>query len=199
MVSIFCCWLTWFSSVRCCGGLERIDDRRLAVALLFLDRSDEEGGKALASAGKGGIDRRDLALPVRGLANGAFERSAIALGHHRENRALVEPSFLKRGVEQPREQRIRIARCVPCPVHSRDRHRRVLKEAHEAHFRGALGVAAVIARAIEHERARSPRSAVGAKGDLVEEPRRQRAAAAGLEINIEDLGLHVPGRRRRAW
>ena len=46
----------------------------------------------------------------------------------------------------------------PVLVDGRDRHRRVVEEAHEAHFGGALRVAAVVARAIEHQRARGARA-----------------------------------------
>ena len=43
----------------------------------------------------------------------------------------------------------------------------------------------------------APGRAVGAEGNLVEEPRRNGAAAAGLEIDVEDLGLHVARHRRQ--
>ncbi len=82
-------------------------------------------------------------------------------------------------------------------VDGRDRHRRVLEEAHEAHFGGALRVGAAVAGAVEDERARGAGRAVGAEGDLVEQPRRNGAAAAGLEVDVEDLGLHVAGNRRQ--
>ena len=82
-------------------------------------------------------------------------------------------------------------------VDGRDRHRRVLEEAHEAHFGGALRVGAAVAGAIEDERARGAGRAVGAEGDLVEQPRRNGAAAAGLEVDVENLGLHVAGHRRQ--
>ena len=70
-----------------------------------------------------------------------------------------------------------------------------MEEAHEAYFRRALGIGAVVTRAIEHKRPRRARSTVGAEGDLVEEPRRHRASTSGLEVDIEHLGLHFPGRR----
>ena len=70
-------------------GLQRIDDHRLALALLFpFDRNHEKSGKALARAGKGGIDRRNFPVPARRPANGAFQCSAIPACYHRENRAL---------------------------------------------------------------------------------------------------------------
>ena len=56
------------------GGVERVDDRGFLIALLLLDRGDEEAGRALARAVERGIDRRDLALPGGGLAQRCFER-----------------------------------------------------------------------------------------------------------------------------
>jgi hypothetical protein len=47
-MSIFCCWLIWFSSVALRGGLQRVDDGRFGLALAFLDRGDEEAAEALA-------------------------------------------------------------------------------------------------------------------------------------------------------
>ena len=107
-------------------------------------------------------------------------------------------------MEQACESRIGI-RDPALLVDGRDRHRRVLEEAHEAHFGGALRIDAVVAGAIENERARGPGRAVGAEGDLVEEPDRQRAAAASLEVDVENLGLDVArhgrkrGEQRRAF
>ena len=56
------------------------------------------------------------------------------------------------------------------------------------------GSVAVVARAVEHQRARGARRAVGAERDLVEQPHRHRAAAAGLEVEVQHLGLHFAGR-----
>ena len=72
------------------GGLERVDDRRLPVALLLvLDGGDEEARKALARAGERGVDRGDLALPFRRLSDRGFERAAVALGDDGEDRAIA--------------------------------------------------------------------------------------------------------------
>ena len=69
-------------------GLERVDDRGLLFALpLLLDRGDEEAREALARARERGVDRRDLALPVRRLADRGFERAAVALGDDGEDRS----------------------------------------------------------------------------------------------------------------
>ena len=178
-------------------GLERIDDRRLLVALaLLLDRGDEEAREALARARERGVDRRDLALPVRRLADRGLQHAAIALGDDREDRAVAVALALEHRVEQPREPRVR-ARDPALLVHRGDRHRRVLEEAHEAHLGGALRIGAVVACAVEDEGARGTRRAVGAEGDLVEQPHRNRPAAAGLEVDVEHLGLHVARHRRQ--
>ncbi len=57
------------------GGVERVDDRRLLVALLLLDRGHVEAGRAIAGAFERGVDRGDLALPGRRLADRGFERA----------------------------------------------------------------------------------------------------------------------------
>ena len=185
-------------------GFERVDDRRLLVALLLvLDRGDEEARKALARAGERGIDRSDLALPFRRLADGGFERVAVAIGDDGEDRPVARAFALECRVEQAREARIRI-RDPAGLVDGRDRHRGILEEPHEADFGGALRVDAAVARAVENERARGAGRAVGAERDLVEQPRRNGAAAPGLEVDIEDFDLHVArhgrerGQQRRA-
>ena len=66
---------------------------------------------------------------------------------------------------------------------------------HEAHFGGALRIDAAVAGAVEHQRARGAGRAVGAERDLAEQPR--RAPAAGLEVDVEDLGLHLARHRRQ--
>ena len=65
------------------------------------------------------------------------------------------------------EQRVG-ARDLARLVDGRDRHRRVVEEAHEAHFGGALRIGHVLARAVEHQRARGARRAVGRERDLVD-------------------------------
>src|SRR5207342_1176660 len=88
-------------------GLERIDDRRLLVALLLvLDRGDEEARDGRARAAQLGIGRGYLALPFPRLPDRGFERVAVALGHDLENRAVAGTLALERGVEQVREARI---------------------------------------------------------------------------------------------
>ena len=77
----------------------------------------------------------------------------------------------------------------------------MVEKAHEADFRRALRVGAVVARAIEHQRARRAGRAVGAESELVEEANRERAAATGLEIEVEHFGLDLarsaPQRRQK--
>src|SRR3954452_926898 len=70
----------------------------------------------------------------------------------------------------------------------------MMEEAHEAHFRSALRISAVVAGAIEHERTRGPWDAVRAESDLVKQPRRDRAPAARLKVDIEHLCLNIAGR-----
>ncbi len=85
-----------------------------------------------------------------------------------------------------------------------DRHRGILEEPHEADFGRALRIDAAVAGAVENEGARWSGRAVRAERDLVEQPGRNGAAGAGLEVDIEDLGLHVArhgserGEERRA-
>ena len=126
----------------------------------------------------------------------ASSAGAVALGDDGEDRAAAAALALQHRIEQPREQRIR-AHDRALLVDGGDRHRRVLEEAHEAHFGGAQRIAAVVAGAIDDQRARRARRAVGAERDLVVEPRRNGAAALGLEIDVEQLGLHLAGRRRQ--
>ena len=57
---------------------------------------------------------------------------------------------------------------------------------------GSVGLAA---GAVEHQRPRGAGRAVGAERDLVEQPHRHRAPAAGLEVDVHHLGLHLAGRR----
>ena len=127
----------------------------------------------------------------------ASSAGAVALGDHGQDRAALAARLRRRPWNMPREQRVASARCGR-PVDGRDRHRRIVEEAHEAHFGGALRIGAVVARAVEHQRARGAGRAVGAERDLVEQPHRQRAAAARLEIEVEHLGLHLARRGRRA-
>ena len=148
------------------GGLQRVDDCRFLVALLFLDRGDIEAAEAVAVAGERGVDRGDVALAAGGLRDGGVEHGAIALGDDGADRAgaAVDVEHL---VEQPREQRIG-AHDAAFAVHGRDRHRGVVKEAHEADFGGAQRIVAVVAGAIEDEGARGAGRAVAAERDLVE-------------------------------
>ena len=62
------------------GGLQRVDDGRLAVAVLVLDRRHEKRRRAFAGAGERGFDRRNIALPLTRLADRRLERRPVALG-----------------------------------------------------------------------------------------------------------------------
>ena len=172
------------------GGLQRVDDGRLAVAVLVLDRRHEKRGPAFAGAGERGFDRRNVALPLTRLADRRFERRPVALGDDRKDRALVA---FQHALEGGSEARI-VARDARGLVDGGDRHGGVLEEAHEAHFRRPLRIAAVVLGAVEHQRARGARRTVGAERHLVEQAHRHRLAAARLEVEVEHLGLHLAGR-----
>ena len=171
------------------GGLEHIDDRGLGVAVLLLDRRNVEAPVALAAAAQAGVDRRDLALSGGGLADRAFQaargrartqrrgssgRRPAPPGNMRANSALVREIFpalstvaIAIGVDwKKRMKRTSAVRC------------------------GSVGLAA---GAVEHQRPRGARHAVGAERDLVEQPHRHRAPAAGLEVDVHHLGLHLAG------
>ena len=156
------------------GGLQRIDNGRFLVALLFLDRRDIEAPEAFARPGQHGIDRRDVALALRGLADRGFQRRPVSFGNDGADRPAAAVAA-KHALKQPCEQRVG-AHNAAVPVDGGDRHRRIMKKAHEAHLRGALRLGAVVARAIEHERARGAGGSVRAESDLVKEANRQRAA-----------------------
>ena len=131
--SIFCDWVELVLQRALLGGLDAVDDCRLVVAHLLLDRGDVEAGIALARTGERGIDRRDLALLVGCLAQRRLQRGPVALGHHRQDGAAVGTVALEHRAEQPREQHVGaddLARLVD----GRDRHRGVVEEAHETHF-----------------------------------------------------------------
>ncbi len=178
------------------GGLERVDDGGLALALrLVLDRSDEKARIALAGTGERRVDRLDLAVPFRRLADGGFEGGPVALGDDREDRAVARGFAFEHGVEQARKPGIGIGD-PPLLVHGRDRHRRVLEEAHETHLGGALRVGRAVAGAIDDEGAGGAGRPVGPEGNLVEQPRGHGAAAARLEVDVENLRLHVTRDRR---
>src|SRR5262249_57157012 len=165
------------------------DDRSLPIALLLVfDRGDEEARIALARAGERGIDRSDLALPFRRLADGGFERAAVALGDDGEDRSIAGGFAFERGMEQARKSRIRV-RDPALLVDGRNRHRRVLKETHEAHFPGALRIDRAVAGPVEHERPGRTGPAVALPAHPVEDPCRHGAAAARLEVDVENLGL----------
>ena len=86
------------------GGLQCVDDRGLAVAILFFDRNDEEVGPAVGTSGQRRLNRRDIALSLRGLPDCGFEHRPIALDDNRKDRAVIV-------LEQALEVRWRSAHC----------------------------------------------------------------------------------------
>src|SRR4029078_11437389 len=108
----------------------------LAVLLAVLDAKHEEVRPALAMVGECRLDRRDLAVAFRSLADGGLQRRPVALGGDGKNRALL---VLERALEGGREARI-AARNATVAVDRGDGHRRILEEAHEPHFRRLGGL-----------------------------------------------------------
>ncbi|MEY9683405.1 hypothetical protein ABIF13_004179 [Bradyrhizobium elkanii] len=85
---------------------------------------------------------------------------------------------------------------LPAAIDGRDRHRRMVEEAHETHLGGALRIGMLVAGAADHQRARGARRAVGAEGELVIEPHRHGLAAAHPQVDVEHLGLDLARHRR---
>ena len=135
-MSIFCDWLIWFSSVRRSVVSSMIDDGGFGVALVLLDRGDEELPPALLGAVEHGLDRRDVALPFRRLVDRRDQKAAVARVHGAEDR-LVGRAVRAEALRQLGEAGIG-AHHGAAAVHRRDRHRRMVEEAHEADFGGAL-------------------------------------------------------------
>ena len=172
-------------------GFQRINNRGFLIALFLLDRGDVEPAEALALTGQHGIDRRDFGLAERRLPDCARQRFAIARSNGGKDRTIL--CLAAGAVKQPREERVG-ANHAAMFVDRGDRHRRMMKESHEANFGGALRIAAVVARPIEHERPRGSGRTVGAIGDIVQHAHRHRAAAAGAQIEVEHLGLYLAWR-----
>src|SRR6202041_1966082 len=66
-----------------CGRLKDVDDRRLLVALLLLDRGHIEASEALAVTAERGVNRRDFSVARHRLSEGRLERGAVPLRHAR--------------------------------------------------------------------------------------------------------------------
>ena len=193
------------------GGLEHIDDRRLAaersavrtgfarrrtrgsrkIAFLqsaILDGGDEEAREA-RSVGKRHVDRRDVALPCRRLADGRLQRHAVALDDGRLDRTRGAIGLRRQHIgEEPGKEPVRTVD-PSAPVDGRDRHRRVVEVAREADLGSLLPIGDIAAlRAVEHDRARWPERSVAGDRDTVQQPNGQRLTGAALEIEIDHLG-----------
>ncbi len=79
-------------------------------------------------------------------------------------------------------------------VDGRDRHRRVVEKPHEADFGGALRIGAVVAGAIEHQRARRARACRRRRKRACETPAPAACGRARAQIEIEHLGFDVARR-----
>ena len=129
-------------------------------------------------------------MTFRRLADRSFEGRPVTFYNDRQNGSVVV-------FEQPFERggKARIATSYSAIlVHRGDRHRSVLKEPHEAHFGGALRVAALVSCTVERQRARGAGRSIGSERNFMEEPHGYGLASAGLEIKVEDLGLHFTWR-----
>ena len=122
------------------GGFERIDDRGFAVALLLLDRGDVEARRSArrspsSAASTGAISP----CPVGGLADRRFQRLAVALGDHGEDRAVV--AALAFSAAWNRRANSALVRAIlPALSTVAIAIGVLLEEAHEAHFGGALRI-----------------------------------------------------------
>ena len=152
------------------GRLQHVDDRSLGLALLFLDRGDEELPPPLLGAVEHHLDGCDIALPLRRLVDGRDQQVAVARIDRAENR-FAGGAVRAKALRELGKARIG-ADDRAGAIDGRNRHRRVVEEAHEAHFGRALRIGAFVARAVDHERAGGAGCAIGAESELVIEPRR---------------------------
>ena len=184
------------------GGLQHIDDGGLGLALVLLDRGDEELPPALLGAVEHRLDRRDIALPLGGLVDRRDQQIAVARVDGGEDR-LAGRAVGAEALRQLGEAGIGADHRAGA-VHGRNRHRGVIEEAHEADFGGALRIGTLVAGAADHQRARRAGHAVGAERQLVIEPHRHGLAAAHPQIDVEHFGFdfaghrHDRGQKRRA-
>ena len=175
------------------GGLQHVDDGGFGLALVGLDRGDEELPPALLAAVEHRLDRRDIALAFRGLVDRRDQRTAVARVDGSEDR-IAGGGLKAEALRQFREAGIG-AHHRAGAVHGRDRHRGVVEETHEADFGGALRIGTLVAGAADHQRARGAGHAVGAERQLVIEPHRHGLAAAHPQVDVEHLGFDFAGHR----
>jgi hypothetical protein len=166
------------------GNLERIDDGRLLVVLI--DRRHVEARPTLALAGQRGVERRALAVSTGRAPNMGLQCQTIAISHDVENGCSLRMGLAAepRRLEQPGEQAI-CARDRARPVDRCDRHRRVLKEPHEADA-GGRPLLRLMRAPREHERAGGAKPARRSRHALIS-AHLQGLAGAGLEIDIDRL------------
>ena len=68
------------------GRLQHVDDGGFGLALVLLDRGDEELAPALLGAVEHRLDRRDVALPFGGLVDRRDQLAALAVVDHGQDR-----------------------------------------------------------------------------------------------------------------
>ena len=196
---IFCDCASCSSICAQIGGVERVENGRLALAAFVAHRGHPDphraarrrrracsssGGMSLAAFGRRAQGRRHLRVPSPSGTRSTIERTLAA-----------SPGARQRA-EQARERRVRL-HDPAVPVDGRDGDRRVVEEPGEAHFGGALALVDIEARrAVEHQRPRRARAPVLAEGDAVIEPHRQELAVAAAQVEIEGFRAHVAGLAR---
>ena len=126
------------------GGLERVDDGGFLVALLLLDRGDIEAAEALAVTGKRRVDRRNVALAAAA-AWRSRSRARRDRARRRRRRSSGLPPVAGLSAFWNSRANSGLVRTIRPLIDGRDRHRRVVEEAHEANFGGALRIGAVVA------------------------------------------------------
>src|SRR5215471_16746283 len=148
------------------GCFQRIDDGGFTVAIFLVDGQHEKVRPAFTDPCQWGLDRRNVALTFRRLADRRFEGRPVTLDDDGQNGSIDEQPLECGGEAR-----------VPAPdaavfVHGGDCHRSILEEPHEAYFGGPLRITVLVPCAVERQRARSARGTVGTEGDLMKETHR---------------------------
>ena len=179
------------------GGVERVEERALAVAVGVADRAQPDAHRAAAFPGEAEIDRRDVAAPVakpRRWRRRGWRGRPRRRAPHRA--ALRAGAAARQDAEQAHERGV-VAHDVAGAADRGDGDRRVVEEAREADLGGALRFVDVLARGtVEDEAARCARAAVRVESEPMVDAHRQGLPAAPPEIEIEGFGAHAARRPR---
>ena len=120
------------------GGVERVEERALAVAVGVADRAQPDAHRATAFPDEAEIDRRDVAAPVRSRGDGTGEVGAVALGDELRHRAALRAGAAARQDAEQAHERGVVAHDVAGAADGGDGDRRVVEEAREPDLGGAL-------------------------------------------------------------